>query len=166
LVATRHLAARGHRRIAHLLGDLRFATARARLDGYRRALSEAGIAVDDRLIRETAWNMAEAVAETLRLLNLPDPPTAIFAASDDLAIGALEALRAAGRSIPADIAIIGFDDIPLAQDMTPPLTTVRIPLAEIGRRAAELLLAPAREEAGSGARPVVLPVELIRRGSA
>ena len=164
--ATRHLTAQGHRRVAHLLGDRRYATARARLAGYRQALIDAEIAIDDDLIRETSWNMSQAVEETLRLLELSDPPTAIFAASDDLAIGALEALRAAGRSVPEDVAIIGFDDIPLAQDMTPPLTTVRIPLAEIGRRAAELLLAPAGEEAVGGARPVVLPVELIRRGSA
>lgn len=164
--ATRHLTAQGHRRVAHLLGDLRFATARARLDGYRQALIEAGIDVDDGLIRETSWNMAQAVEQTLSLLELADAPTAIFAASDDLGIGALEALRVADRSVPEDVAVVGFDDIPLAQNVTPPLTTVRVPLAGIGRRAAELLFAAGGEEGRPAATPIVLPVELIRRGSA
>ena len=164
--ATRHLIALGHRRIAHLLGDERYASAQARLKGYRQELTDAGIGVDDDLIRGTEWDMSQAVEGTLSLLELPDPPTAIFAASDDLAIGALEALRAAGRSVPDDVAIVGFDDIPLARDVTPSLTTVRIPLAEIGRRAAELLLAAARSDGEPVAAPVVLPVELIHRGSA
>ena len=134
--ATQHLIAQGHRRIAHLLGDERYASAQARFKGYRQELNDAGIGVDDALIRTTDWDMTEAIAGTLTdLFELADPPTAIFAASDDLAISALEALRAAGRSVPEDVAIIGFDDIPLARDVTPQLTTVRIPLAEIGRRA-------------------------------
>jgi LacI family transcriptional regulator len=164
--ATRHLAAQGHRRIAHLLGDLRYATAQARRDGYRQALAEAGIEGDERLVRETEWSMTRAVVATLSLLELPDPPTAIFAASDDLAIGALEAVRAAGRVVPDDVAIVGFDDIPLARDVTPPLTTVRIPLAEMGRRAAELAMAASGGEAEAVAEPVVLPVELVQRASA
>jgi LacI family transcriptional regulator len=164
--ATRHLIAQGHRRIAHLLGDERYASAQARLKGYRQELNDAGIGADDALIRKTEWDMSQAIAGTLSLFELPDPPTAIFAASDDLAIGALEALRAVGRAVPEDVAIIGFDDIPLACDVTPPLTTVRIPLAEIGRRAAELLVASRQVDAESVSTPVVLPVELIRRGSA
>jgi LacI family transcriptional regulator len=164
--ATRHLIAQGHRRIAHLLGDLRYATAQARLDGYRRALAEAGIEGDHRLVRETEWSMSRAVEVTVSLLESADPPTAIFAASDDLAIGALEAVRAIGRSVPDDVAIVGFDDIPLAQDMTPPLTTVRIPLVEIGRRAAELLMAGGGGEREPVTTPAVLPVELVQRSSA
>jgi DNA-binding LacI/PurR family transcriptional regulator len=165
--AIRHLLAKGHRRIAHLVGDLRYATAQARLEGYRLALTEAGLEIDHRLMRRTTWNMSQAVSETLSLLELPDPPTAIFAASDDLAIGALEALRTAGRSVPGDVAIIGFDDIPLAQEMTPPLTTIRIPLAEIGRQAAELLFARGESSLSLPATgsPVVLPVKLIERAS-
>jgi DNA-binding LacI/PurR family transcriptional regulator len=164
--ATRHLIGQGHRRIAHMVGDLRYATAQARLEGYRQALTEGGLEIDESLMGRTTWNMSQAVSETLRLLELRDPPTAIFAASDDLAIGALEALRAAGRSVPEDVAIIGFDDIPLAQEMTPPLTTIRIPLAEIGRRAAALLLDPIGAANTPVTTPVVLPVELIKRGSA
>jgi DNA-binding LacI/PurR family transcriptional regulator len=163
--ATRHLLAQGHRRIAHMVGDLRYATAQARLEGYRQGLTEAGLEVDESLMRRTTWNMSQAVSETLSLLELPDPPTAIFAASDDLAIGALEALRTAGRSVPGDVAIIGFDDIPLAQEMTPPLTTIRIPLAEIGRQAAELLFARGESSLPATGSPVVLPVELIERAS-
>ncbi|MFL5758673.1 MAG: LacI family DNA-binding transcriptional regulator [Thermomicrobiales bacterium] len=164
--ATRHLITQGHRRIAHMFGDARYATAQARREGFRQALTEAGIPIDDALIRGATWSMSDAVRETLTLLQLPDPPTAIFAASDDLAIGSLEAARLAGRSVPDDVAIVGFDDIPLAQDMTPPLTTIRIPLAQIGRRAAKLLLAAGESGEATSATPVVLPVELIRRGSA
>jgi LacI family transcriptional regulator len=164
--ATRHLIAQGHRRIAHLLGDPRYATAQARRDGYRQALAEAGLEGDECLVRETDWSMTRAVEATLSLLELPDPPTAIFAASDDLAIGALEAVRAAGRTVPDDVAIVGFDDIPLARDVTPPLTTVRIPLAEMGRRAAELAMAAGVGDAEPVADPVVLPVQLVQRASA
>jgi LacI family transcriptional regulator len=164
--ATRHLLELGHRRIAHLLGDERFASAQARLKGYRLELQSAGIGVDDALIRKTDWDMSQAVKGTLGLFDLPDPPTAIFAASDDLAIGALEALRASGRAVPAEVAVVGFDDILLAREIMPPLTTVRIPLAEIGRRAAELLVAASQNGAEPISTPIVLPVELIQRGSA
>lgn len=162
--ATRYLIERGHRRIAHLHGDLRYATAQARRDGYRRALVAAGLPVDPALDRATEWSAAQAAVAMRALLRLPAPPTAVFAASDDLGLGALEAARAAGCRVPDDVAVIGFDDIPLAREITPSLTTVRIPLAEIGRRAARLVVGDP-DRVGEGLVDV-LPIELIPRGSA
>lgn len=162
-LATKHLLDAGHRRIAHLVGDERYATAAARLAGYRRGLEEAGIAIEDALIGGGEWSTKLAAAETRRLLSQPDPPTAVFAASDDMALGVLDAARDLGIAVPDDLAIVGFDDIALARDMSLPISTVRIPLEEIGRRAATLILANGDQE--TGATPEVLPVELIRRSS-
>ncbi len=164
--ATSYLIARGHVRIAHLQGDPRYATAQARLEGYQQALIEAGISFDPALVRRCDWNMSAATEATRELMRLDTPPTAIFAASDDMALGALEALRSEGYRVPADVSVIGFDDIPLASEIRPPLTTVRIPLADIGRRAIELLLGQGQPEAGQASMPEVLPVELVHRGTA
>ncbi|MGH2558002.1 MAG: LacI family DNA-binding transcriptional regulator [Thermomicrobiales bacterium] len=162
--ATSYLVDRGHTRVAHLHGDLRYATGRARLKGYKQALSDAGLPVDSHLIRGCTWSTSRATREMRRLLGIADPPTAVFAASDDIALGALEALRADGRRVPEDVALVGFDDIPLAQELTTPLTTVRIPLADIGRRAAHMLTHEGDED--RNALVDVLPVKLIRRASA
>jgi DNA-binding LacI/PurR family transcriptional regulator len=163
-LATKHLVAKGHRRIAHLQGDVRYATARVRLEGYTQALQESGLPVDERLIRVADWNIREAGDAFEALLHLDDPPTAVFAASDDMALGVLERLRALGRRVPDDIAIVGFDGIALSQDVTPPLTTVRVPFDGIGHRAIELLLGG--EHKTPGGTPIVLPVDLIDAGSA
>lgn len=164
--ATGYFVAQGHTRIAHLQGDPRYATAQARLEGYRQALLEAGIPFDPALVRCCEWNMSAATEATRELMRLDTPPTAIFAASDDMALGALEALRSEGYRVPTDVAVIGFDDIPLASEIRPPLTTVRIPLADIGRRAIELLLGRGELEVGQASTPEVLPVELVHRGTA
>ena len=165
--ATSYLITQGHRRIGHLCGDLRYSTARARLDGYRRALEAHGIAVDDDLIYGADWSPATARAGVAHLLALPQPPTAIFAASDNFAFNIIEELRTRGRRVPDDIAVIGFDDIEMASEIAPPLTTVRIPLLEIGQRAADLLLKTINAEPNELSPLVeVLPVELVRRGTA
>ncbi len=98
------------------------------------------------------WSTKLAAAETRRLLSMPDPPTAVFAASDDMALGVLDAARDLGIAVPDDLAIVGFDDIALARDMSLPISTVRIPLEEIGRRAATLILANGELETGTAAR--------------
>lgn len=162
-VATRYLIEQGHRRVAHLSGEMTFVTAQERLDGYRHALEEAGLPLDPQLIRGARWNTSNVAADIRALLALDDPPTAIFAANDNLALVALEELRRHGLDVPRDIAVVGFDDIDIAAQSSPPLTTVRIPLAELGRRAAELVLAAAVDE---NPQSVTLPVELIRRGTA
>lgn len=162
-VATRYLIEQGHRRVAHLSGEMTFVTAQERLDGYRHALEEAGLPLDPQLIRGARWNTSNVAADIRALLALDDPPTAIFAANDNLALVALEELRRHGLDVPRDIAVVGFDDIDIAAQSSPPLTTVRIPLAELGRRAAKLVLAAAVDE---NPQSVTLPVELIRRGTA
>jgi LacI family transcriptional regulator len=169
--ATRYLLDRGHRRIAHLRGDQRYASAQARAAGYRRALTAAGLAADPELIQGDEWTPLAVDPIVSRLLGLPEPPTAIFAANDSLAFRAIEVLRAAGRRVPDDVAVVGFDDIPLAREMVPPLTTVRIPLADLGRRAARRLLDILGQDADSTAESVpgaseVLPVEVVLRGTA
>jgi DNA-binding LacI/PurR family transcriptional regulator len=165
--ATSYLIAKGHRRIGHICGDLRYSTARARLDGYRRALDAHTTSVDEALIVGDDWDPATARAGVAQLLARPDPPTAIFVANDNLAFNVVEELRLRGRRIPDDIAVIGFDDIEMASEFTPPLTTVRIPLMEIGQRAADLVLEAAQADQGHAQRQTcVLPVELIHRGTA
>jgi len=165
--ATSYLIAKGHRRIGHISGDRRYSTTRARLDGYRRALADHGIAADDALIYGDDWMPETARAGVARLLDLDSPPTAIFAANDTFAFNAIEALRMRGRRVPEDLAVIGFDDIEMASEIAPPLTTVRIPLLEIGQRAADLLLAAVQaDHDDTPARSEILPVELVLRGSA
>jgi DNA-binding LacI/PurR family transcriptional regulator len=165
--ATSYLIARGHRRIGHICGDRRYSTARGRLDGYRRALANHGIAPDDALIYGDDWAPAVARAAVRHLLALDNPPTALFAASDDLAINAIEELRARGLRVPGDLAVVGFDDIQAAGEIVPGLTTMRIPLLEIGQCAADLVLDVVRSEHEDvGGRSQILPVELVRRESA
>ncbi len=163
--ATQHLIARGHRRIAHIQGDPRQQAARDRLAGYERALVEAGLPIDQRLIRGRTWMPADAVAAMRDLLQLREPPTAVFAANDQLAFSSIEALRAHGIRVPEDVAVVGFDDAPLAQDMLPPLTTVHIPFDDLGRLAADLILRLAYD-GEAGPETVTVPLQLIPRGTA
>jgi LacI family transcriptional regulator len=112
----------------------------ARIDGYRAALERAGIEVDRALIRYGDFLHEGGFAAARELLALDDRPTAIFAGSDLQAMGVYEAARHAGLTIPDDLSVVGFDDLPLCQWMSPPLTTVRQPLEEMGRIAARTLL--------------------------
>ncbi|MFN8448788.1 MAG: LacI family DNA-binding transcriptional regulator [Anaerolineae bacterium] len=164
--ATRYLIDQGHRRIAHLRGDLHYPSAQLRAEGYRRALADANFEVDEQLIFGNSWQPKEAVEGVERFLALPDPPTAIFAANDDFAFAAIGVLHQRGLRIPDDVAVIGFDDIFMAQDMTPQLTSVRIPLVEIGHQVVDLVLREAAEHEDKPAETITLPVELIRRGTA
>jgi DNA-binding LacI/PurR family transcriptional regulator len=163
--ATLYLIDRGHRRIAHLAGDPRYASAVARRTGYERALTSRGLPLDPVLVQVEAWAPFAVDAALEVLAALPDPPTALVAANDSLAFRAVELARAAGRGVPADLAVIGFDDIPLAQEMVPPLTTVPIPLNEVGRLAARQLLGLIDGDA-AGPTTEILPVRLVTRGTA
>jgi DNA-binding LacI/PurR family transcriptional regulator len=142
--ATRHLLDLGHRRIAIISGPPRILCSRARLDGYRAAMDAAGIAVDPDLVRYGDFHVREGLEQGRLLLARPDPPTAIFAANDLQALGVYEAAREARVRIPEELSVVGFDDLPVAPWVGPPLTTVRQPLEEMARAAADLVIALAR----------------------
>jgi len=135
-----HLTSLGHRRIAIIKGAARNYDAAERLRGYRLALREAGIDREPSLERDGDFTEASGYAAALELLALKHRPTAIFAANDSMAIGALSALRESGVQIPEQMAVAGFDDIPLARYMDPPLSSVHVPICELGARAVEILL--------------------------
>ena len=164
-MATRHLIELGHRRVA-LIGDpppeFRFDWSRDRTRGYEQALARAGLDVRPEYVREGTRLLHVARGIAAELLELPDRPTAVFAASDTQALGTLEAARALGIRVPEELSVIGFDDIEVASYVG--LTTVRQPLFESGRRGAELLL-----RALSGrqvdVRTELLPLELVVRST-
>jgi LacI family transcriptional regulator len=139
LAATEHLLALGHRRIAVIGGPREMLCSQARIDGYRAALERAGIEIDRRLIRYGDFRHEGAFRQSQDLLDLDDPPTGIFAGSDQQAMGTYEAARQAGLRVPQDLSVVGFDDLPMCEWLSPPLTTVRQPLEEMGRTAARTL---------------------------
>lgn len=140
--AVRHLVRLGHHRIAHIQGPAQYQCSHDRLLGYRQALAEAGIAFDPALVVEGDFTVpgGYAVASELLARTAQDRPTALFAANDQMAYGALSAAREQGLRTPEDLAVIGFDDTALSAHIRPALTTVRQPFDEMGKRAAELLL--------------------------
>ncbi|WP_199439996.1 LacI family DNA-binding transcriptional regulator [Umezawaea beigongshangensis] len=146
LTATRHLLELGHRRIAVIGGPERVLCSRARVDGYRAALETAGVAVDPALVRHGDFHVTSGQREAMSLLELPDPPTAVFAGSDLQAVGVYEAARSRGLRIPEDLSVVGFDDLPVAKWTGPALTTVRQPLQEMAAAATRLVLTLARGE--------------------
>ena len=137
--AVRHLLDLGHRRIGALMGPIDWLAPQERRDGYHAALASAGIMPDPALEIASTFLVAGGVEAGGRLLDLAEPPTAIFAFNDELAVGAMQAARARGLRIPEDLSIVGFDDVEWTRYVTPQLTTVRQPLAEMGRMAVSLL---------------------------
>ncbi len=164
LAATRHLLALGHRRIGVISGPEAILCSRARLDGYRAAMDEAGVPIDPELIRYGDFHVQAGVREGRALLQLPQPPTAIFAGNDLQALGVYQAARDARRHIPEDLSVVGFDDLPVAPWVGPPLTTVRQPLVQMAVAAARLVLRLAAGEHPTQTR-VELATELIIRAS-
>jgi LacI family transcriptional regulator len=147
MAATKHLIELGHRRIAVITGPMRFLCSQARLAGYRAALERAGAGSDPELIAHGDFHYASGVASTLELLDRPDPPTAIFAANDEQAMGVYAAIQRRGLRVPHDISVVGFDDVPMSQWISPPLTTVRQPIAALAALAVRTVLAqPHRDE--------------------
>jgi LacI family transcriptional regulator len=138
--AMRHLLDLGHPRIAHITGPSGWLATEDRRRGYRAALAAAGILPDRSLEVEALPEIPPGREAAELLLDLPEPPTAIFAFNDNIAIGAVQAARARGLRVPEDISIVGFDDVEHATIVTPELTTVRQPLAEMGRTAVSLLI--------------------------
>jgi LacI family transcriptional regulator len=161
--AVAYLVDLGHQRIGLINGELQMEAAQARRDGYKQALLEASITIDAELMVEGFYTEAAAFQATLKLLDLARPPTAVFAASDAMALGALHAVRHVGLRVPADVAVIGFDDLPLAASSTPPLTSVRQPIVEMSAHAVRLLIEQIR---GQGpVESVRLPARLVVRES-
>jgi LacI family transcriptional regulator len=156
--ATQHLLGLGHRRVAAITGEPGWMATEERLNGYHAALAAAGIAPDPELEIEADWLITGGSAAASRLLDLPDPPTAIFAFNDNLAIGAMRAAQARGLRVPDDLSVVGFDDTEEAAIVTPPLTTIRQPLAEMGRMAVSLLMRLLEQQ-----RVETLRVELATR---
>jgi DNA-binding LacI/PurR family transcriptional regulator len=139
--AVRHLIERGHRRIGLITNAaLEYTSAQQRRLGYLQALSEAGIESNDSHMRVGAYTPSSGFKAMQELLNVSPRPTAVFVASDVVCLGAYHAIRAAGFSIPQEIAVVGFDDIPLASFYDPPLTTIRIPSYGLGWAAGERLV--------------------------
>jgi len=139
LAATDHLLGLGHRRIGAITGPASYLCSRARVDGYRSALERAGASFDPGLVRHGDFYHEGGFSRGGELLDLDEPPTAIFAGSDQQALGVYEAARQRGLRIPQDLSVVGFDDLPAARWVSPPLTTVRQPLTDMGRLAAEML---------------------------
>lgn len=138
--ATEYLISLGHRRIGIITGPLHLTTSRARLAGYREALERAGIPIDPALICEGNYLLGDGVQQTYSLLDQPEPPTAIFAGNDAQAAGVYQALYQHNIHIPDAMSVIGFDDVMYSAQMSPPLTTIHQPLAEMGKMAATMLL--------------------------
>lgn len=162
--AVQYLLNRGHRRIGFIGADETYRWAALRSQGYRHALERAGIEPDPALMQVAAGTgYAEGIAAAGGLLAQPQSPTAVFCVSDTLAIGAIKALRRAGRRVPEDIAVVGFDDLPLASIFEPALTTIAQPSRGLGAAAARALLARLD---GEQPESVVLPHQLVVRDSA
>lgn len=138
--AVQHLIGLGHRRIGMLAGRSSSMAGAARLHGYRAALEEAGIAYDPGIVRSTDFDYGEALVVARRILGVEDRPTALFAASDTQALGALEAARQLGVAVPQDLSVMSFDDTPVAAMASPPLSAVRQPFQELGQEATRVLL--------------------------
>ncbi len=140
--AVRHLLSLGHRRIAHIQGPLQYWCSHERYEGYRRALAEEGITVDERLVMEGDFSplSGRVAANTFFALPEQQRPTAIFAANDQMAYGVLAAAEEHDLQVPEDVALIGFDDITTSAHIRPPLTTVKQPFYEMGQRGIEVLL--------------------------
>jgi LacI family xylobiose transport system transcriptional regulator len=164
LTATRHLLGLGHRRIAVIGGPPGILCSRARLDGYRAAMDEADVPIDPRLISHGRFHVDEGIEKGRELLRMPDRPTAIFAGNDLQALGVYQAARERRLHIPEDLSVVGFDDLPVARWVGPPLTTIRQPLIEMAETAAELVLDMARGASPTQTR-VELATELVVRES-
>jgi DNA-binding LacI/PurR family transcriptional regulator len=162
--ATRHLIDLGHRRIGFLCGDEALLVTKDRLQGYQRALEEAGLEVDPKLIYSSQFMEQGGYVGMMRLLALPDRPTAIVASDDVLAFGAMRAAGELGYQIPEDIAVVGFNNVRLAEMSNPSLTSMDVHIYELGTAVAELLIEQMRKQ-DAQAKTVIVPSELVIRHS-
>jgi len=161
-LAVDHLIRLGHRQIMHLTGSPTGQTALDRVEGYRRAMQNAAIEPDPRLMLDGNFTDLGAYRAVRQALQNKLEFSAIVAASDEMAMGAILALQDAGLRVPHDVSVTGFDDLPFAQYFTPPITTIRQPIREIGHTVAELLL---EQLEGQPPRKVLMQTHLVVRGS-
>jgi LacI family transcriptional regulator len=165
-LATETLLQHGHRRIGFINGPSAYPASAGRLQGYKQALAAYDVRFDKRLARSGNWWQESGYAHTQTLMELADPPTAIFCANDWMAMGAYDALKELGRSIPRDVAVVGFDNREvIAAHMRPPLTTIALPYYDMGKWAVEYLIAQAGHEGLSDPLQAKLPCPLIVRES-
>ena len=163
--AVDHLVSLGHSKIAHLAGPQDISPGQERLRGFRESMRDHGLAVPDALIATvSAFTGGAALAPMQQLLDSGEPFTAVFAANDLIALDCIRTLKAAGLRCPEDISVIGFNDMPFADQFSPPLTTIRYSYYDMGRNAAEMLMGQINGN-GSGPRTLVLSTELVVRGS-
>ena len=164
--ATQALLRAGHRRIAHMTGEILVEAAADRERGFRQAMAEWGAAVDEDLVRQAGWTIRGGRETALALMSRPNPPTAIFCFNDRMAIGCYEAARMLGLRVPEDISIVGFDDEDLAANMAPPLSTMVLPHDEMARWAvSELLDSYDGADADARLQKVKIECEFIERRS-
>ncbi len=165
--AAHHLAALGHRRIAFISGPDSFRSSHERGRGFAEGLAEHGLTLDPAYTRVGAYTFESGVEAARDLLAMADRPTAIFAGNDEMAIGVMKAARDAGLDVPFDLSICGFDDLPMASRVWPNLTTVRLPIRDMGRMAAEKLTASIRGlDAATLTQPEVRPSLVVRDSTA
>jgi LacI family transcriptional regulator len=160
-IATKHLIEAGHRRICHVTGPRGLISVDERLAGFRRAMEEADLEVEERFIKSGTYDTSYGGIALREIWGLGDPPSAIMTTSDLLALSIYQAARELALCIPEDVSIVSFDDLPFVGFLDPPLTTIRQPAAELGRRGVQALLSKTREMEAIER----LPVELINRGS-
>jgi len=159
----RHLLDLGHRRIAMITGRNDLESAVLREHGYREALADAGIPVQEELVMPGGYHPSIARESARRLLTMPERPTAVFAASDLMALATVDVARELGMDVPGDLSVVGFDDVPESVRVSPPLTTVHQPIHDMGQRALEMLVRLIRgEEVQTHVR---LPTRLVVRQS-
>jgi LacI family transcriptional regulator len=163
--AVSHLIAAGHTRIGIITGPLDVLTARQRLAGYQRALREHGLTIRRQLIKASSFHHEHAAEDAAELIRERPAPTAIFAANNVLAEGCLVAVADLGLKVPRDLSLVGFDDVPWMTLIRPRLTTVRQPVADMAKGAAELLLRRLRDDGQGPPSTVVFRGELLIRGS-
>ncbi|BAS27006.1 LacI family DNA-binding transcriptional regulator [Limnochorda pilosa] len=162
--AVEHLLGLGHRRVGCLAGAPEYLVTQDRVTGYRQALEAHGLPFDPELVRFTDFSREQGSQAARGLLGLPDPPTAFFATDDLLAWGALQVASDLGLQVPRDLSVVGFNDDPMSGYLNPPLTTVRVPIFELGRVAARLLLERLHDPA-SPVQHVLVPTHLVPRAS-
>jgi LacI family transcriptional regulator len=157
--AARHLADLGHRRVGHITGPLTFRSAHERRRGFAEGLAERGIVLDEAWVKQAGYTFESGLAAGRELLARTPRPTAIFAGNDEMALGAYQAARDLGLRVPDDVSIIGYDDAPIAARVWPALTTVRLPIRDMGRVAARKLMRQEgvdHDEADETVRPTLV----------